>query len=387
MNDSVTPALLVLEDGKTFSGEAFGAKAQAIGEVVFNTSMSGYQEILSDPATAGQMVTFTAPQIGNYGVNALDMESDRLHAAAVIVRSRAIRPSNYRATSSLDEWMAEQSVPGIAGVDTRALTLHIRDNGPMAATIIYSTAPEDVSAAIAQLKANTGYDDSDLSPAVGVSQLSKATFKDSGDTFNPFSVAIEPAAPEAAKAAGGGAKRVAVLDLGVRYSTLKHLHGAGFEVWLLPYNTSADELLQGGWDGLFVSSGPGNPERLQGVVDTLKGLVNKLPMFGLGLGHQLLGLALGGQTYKLPFGHRGANQPVLNEREGRVEISAQSHGYALRFDELPEGVEITHRNLNDQTLEGLRFEKSRLVTLEHYSGDPAGTPPVFSEFRQIMEAR
>lgn len=389
MKERGEPALLVLESGAAFQGEAFGASGRALAEVVFNTSMTGYQEILTDPSYAGQIVTFTAPHIGNYGVNPFDMESAKVQAAGLVVRSRSPRASNFRATQGLDAWLKEQGVVGITGVDTRAVTRHIRDEGAMMGAIVHGAQRADVAAIVEEIGAAPRYEEQDMVARCSIREPMRARFEASQDPFCPWTVVLEPDAAEGTPATSGGRPRVAVLDFGVKFSILRQLHACGCDVWLLPHDTRAEQILKGRWDGLLVSNGPGDPARLDGAVESVRGVLGKLPIFGICLGHQIIGRALGGETFKLRFGHRGPNQPVLDAERGRVEITSQNHGFAVRFSSLPEGVHITHRNLNDQTVEGLRVPEARLFSLQHHpeaGPGPHDAAHAFQQFRTLLSS-
>jgi carbamoyl-phosphate synthase small subunit len=306
----VTEALLALEDGTAIRGVAFGAAGESVGEIVFNTGMSGYQEVLTDPSYAGQIVVMTAPHVGNYGVNGEDPESGRVHVAGFVVREAARRPSSWRSERSVNEYLGDAGVVGIEGIDTRALTLHIREAGAMRAAI--STEDLDPRSLSARARRAPEMLGADLAATVS--------------TVAPYNArdVVGPAAPRA-----GRALRVAAFDWGLKRNSLRLLAMSGCETVVYPAGTPADEVLGGGYDGAFLSNGPGDPAATAYAVDTVRALLGRIPVFGICLGHQVLGRAIGGSTYKLKFGHRGANQPVLDVETGRVEITSHNHGFAV----------------------------------------------------------
>jgi carbamoyl-phosphate synthase small subunit len=306
----VTEALLALEDGTAFRGAAFGAAGQSVGEIVFNTGMSGYQEVLTDPSYSGQIVVMTAPHVGNYGVNEDDPESGSVHVAGFVVREAARRPSSWRSEQSVTEYLADAGVVGIEGIDTRALTLHIREAGVMRAAV--STGDLDPRSLSATARRGPEMLGADLAGRVST-----------GAPYEARDV-VGPAAPRP-----GRALRVAAYDWGLKRNSLRLLARSGCETVVYPADTPADEVLGGGYDGAFLSNGPGDPAATAYAVDTVRALLGRLPVFGICLGHQVLGRAIGGSTYKLKFGHRGANQPVLDVETGRVEITSHNHGFAV----------------------------------------------------------
>jgi len=355
-------AVLVLADGTTFEGEAIGADAPdgvTTGEVVFNTALAGYQEVLTDPSYTGQIVTFTYPHIGNYGVNAEDDESDRPRCSGVIVRDLARRPSNWRATEDLDSWLARQGLSGITGIDTRRLTRHLRDAGALPAA--FGTAAEsDVRDAAGTALTTDGID-----------LVARVT------TARPYS-AGEPDAPY----------HVVAYDFGIKSTILRRLAAAGCRIDVVPASTPAAEVLARRPDGVFLSNGPGDPAAVAHAQDNVRALVGAVPVFGICLGHQILGLALGGTTTKLRFGHHGANHPVRHIETGRVEITSQNHNYAVVADSIPGGVDVTHVNLNDGVVEGLRVRDVAAFSVQHHP--EAGPGPhdaayLFREFTDLME--
>lgn len=328
---SIDEAAIVLADGTLFEGEAIGARPDdgvTSGEFVFNTVMSGYQEVISDPSYAGQVITFTYPHIGNYGVNAADDESIRPRCTGVVIRELARRHSNHRAEGDLDAYLRRFSVPGIAGVDTRRLTRHIRDHGALPGA--FGTADEATLRSVAATAVGT--DRTDLVRVVTADQ-----------------VTAHDAVGEEARRAG---RRVVAVDLGIKNTIVRHLTRIA-SVEVVPAGTTASEILDRSPDGVFLSNGPGDPAAVTGVPDTVRDLLGKVPVFGICMGHQMLGAALGGKTAKLPFGHHGGNHPVRDLDTGRIEITSQNHNYILDPDSL-ERIEVTHVNLNDGTLEGFR---------------------------------
>ena len=376
------PALLVLEDGTAFRGTAFGATGEAFGEAVFNTAMSGYQEVLTDPSYARQVVTMTAPHQGNYGTNREDAESDRVQVAAFAVREASRRSSSWRAERSLDEELGAAGVVGIEGIDTRRLTLRIRERGAMRCTV--STEDLDPGSLVGRVRRSPGMEGADLAAGVSTSEPYEA------------SSVVGPARRDL-----GPVFRVAAYDFGLKRSILSSLAAAGCETTVVPAQTPASEVLAGGYHGAFLSNGPGDPAATRYGIAAVRELLGRIPVFGICLGHQLLALALGGRTYKMPFGHRGVNQPVLEVATGRVEITSHNHGFAVDpsawGDEgrppivsTPLGkVELTHRNLNDGTLEGLRCLDVPAFSVQYHpeaAPGPHDARSLFGAFRLSMEA-
>jgi carbamoyl-phosphate synthase small subunit len=357
-------ALIALEDGTVFEGRAFAGRGEVDGELVFNTSMSGYQEILTDPSYRGQIVTLCYPLIGNYGINPEDMESYRAHASGLVVGECSRITSNWRSTMSLPEYLEKSGILGIERVDTRAITLHIRDKGAM--KCIMSTEDLDPARLVAKAKASPGLIGRDLATEVSVKehkiwepQLQKKTLR-----------------------------KVATIDCGTKYNQLRILQDLGCEVHVFPNNSTAAEIQAIKPDGLFLSNGPGDPEGVQQTVSTIRSLLQTgIPTFGICFGHQLTALALGGRTYKLKFGHRGGNQPVMNLAKGTVEITSQNHGFCVDKDSLPPDLaETTHINLNDQTSEGLRHKKLPIFTVQYHPEAAPGPHDSMYLFHDFMKS-
>ncbi|HEX7832157.1 MAG TPA: glutamine-hydrolyzing carbamoyl-phosphate synthase small subunit [Thermoanaerobaculia bacterium] len=361
----MTQARLVLEDGTVYEGEAFGATADAIGEVVFNTSLTGYQEIATDPSYRFQIVVMTYPHIGNYGVERLVEQSEEPQVAGFVVRDAVNEPSNAHSQMSLGDYFAKTRVSAISGVDTRALTRKIRNEGAMRGMITTDTH-RSVDAIVAELR---------QSPSMsGLDLVQRVT------ALRPYPF-DEPATDPR--------MRVAVYDFGVKRDILRQLGKQGCEVTVFPATTHADEILDRGFDGVLLSNGPGDPEPVTYAQENIRHLMGKVPIFGICLGHQLLGLALGGRTYKLKFGHRGGNHPVKDLRSGRVEITAQNHGFSVDPDSLKDtDVEFTHINLNDQTLEGFRHRRDPIVAVQYHpeaAPGPHDSFYLFNDFVQMMD--
>jgi carbamoyl-phosphate synthase small subunit len=358
-------ALLALEDGTTFHGQTFAGEGEVSGEVVFNTSMTGYQEILTDPSYKGQIVTMTYPLIGNYGINPEDVESSRVQVEGFIVREYEPMPSNWRSQESLADYLGRQEIIGIEGVDTRALTRHIRVAGAMKGII--STADLDPVSLVKKAKASVGLVGRDLAKEV-TCQEPYGWPKEQESRFE-----------------------VVALDCGLKFNIAKSLARRGCNVTVVPVHTTPEEIKAMNPDGILLSNGPGDPEPITYAVEMIKHLIPDYPIFGICLGHQLLGLAFGGKTFKLKFGHRGANHPVKHLPTGKVEITAQNHGFCVDIDSIKDpDVEITHINLNDQTLEGMRHRRLPVFSVQYH---PEGSPGphdasyLFDEFIGYMERR
>jgi len=366
-------AKLALEDGTVYTGYGFGASGEAFGEVVFNTSMSGYQEVLTDPSYRGQIVTMTYPLIGNYGVNAEDQESARPQVQGFIVRELTRVPSNFRSQNTLESYLAENNIPGLEGIDTRALVRRLRVRGAM--TGVLSTHDLDDAALVHKARTSPGIVGRDLVREVVPPQ----PFTWAQGFTSALCSAILPARP--------ARHHVVALDFGMKWNILRCLAQVGCRVTVVPGTATAEQILAYQPDGIFLSNGPGDPEPLDYAIGTIRDLLGKKPLFGICLGHQLLGLALGARTFKLKFGHRGANQPVLNRQTNKVEITTQNHGFAVNVDSLPADVEPTHVNLNDGTLEGMRHRRVPLFSVQYHpeaSAGPHDSTYLFEEFCNLM---
>lgn len=367
-------ALVALEDGTVFEGKSFTGSGEASGEIVFNTGMSGYQEVLTDPSYTGQIVTMTYPLIGNYGVNPEDNESKRIHPPAFLVKEYNAVPSNFRATASLGKFLQEYGILGVEGIDTRALTRHIRIGGAMKGMV--STEDLDPVSLVARAKASPGLMGRDLVREV---TCAKAYGWADGKPVegNNFSTA------------GPGAFRVVTLDFGLKYNQLRLLAERGCSLQVVPATTSAKDILAMNPDGVFLSNGPGDPAGVPGVVDTVRTLLGKKPIFGICLGHQILGLAYGGTTYKLKFGHRGINQPVKDLTTGKIEITSQNHGFCVDMDSIgADQVELTHINLNDNSVEGMRHRQYPCFSVQYHPENAPGphdTLYLFDRFIEMMK--
>lgn len=379
---NAVPALLALEDGRVFPCRSFTGHGEASGEIVFNTGMTGYQEILTDPSYVGQMVTMTYPLIGNYGVNPEDMESDAVQAEAIIVKEYQPTPSNHRATQTLAAFLGRHGKMGIEGLDTRALTLHIRKAGAMRAFV--STSDRDPQSCVRKALAVLSMQGRDLTRSA--STVKPYRWLEGHKIVTGFSLGRPNAGVWQFK---GKKPSLAVIDFGVKHNILRCLESSGFEIIVIPPATDADTIRAMAPDGIFLSNGPGDPEPAAYAIQTIRDLLGFRPMFGICLGHQLMALALGGKTYKLKFGHRGSNQPVKNLRTGQVEITSQNHGFTVDPSGLDaREVEITHINLNDGTLEGFRHCGLPLMAVQYHpeaSPGPHDAGYLFAEFRQMMD--
>jgi carbamoyl-phosphate synthase small subunit len=366
-------AKLALEDGTVYTGRAFGARGETAGEVVFNTSMTGYQEVLTDPSYKGQIVTMTYPLIGNYGVNCDDRESCRPQVQGFLVRELTRVPSNYRASGNLDDYLRDNHVIGLEGIDTRALVRRIRVRGAMKG--ILSTTDADDASLVHKARTSPGIVGRDLVREV----MPAGPFEWTEGFVSPL-VTYLPRRPVR--------HHIVALDYGMKRNILRCLVQVGCRVSVLPGDATAADVLALDPDGIFLSNGPGDPEPLTYAIDTIRGLAGKKPIFGICLGHQLLALALGGETFKLKFGHRGANQPVRNEVTSKVEITTQNHGFAVKTETLPAELEPTHINLNDRTLEGMRHRRWPIFSVQYHpeaSAGPHDSGYLFEQFRQMLD--
>ncbi len=362
MRKTRKPARLVLEDGRVFAGYSFGADGERTGEVVFNTSLTGYQEILTDPSYKGQIVTMTYPLIGNYGVNDEDVESRMPFVEGFVVKEASRVASNWRSKKTISQYLKENGIIGIEGVDTRALTRHIRTKGSMKAVI--STIDTDERSLVKKARSSPGLEGRDL-----VKEVTK------GEIYNWGS---------------GGKYKVVAIDCGIKYNILRRLSESGCAVTVVPYDTPAERILEERPDGLFLSNGPGDPAGVAHVPATVKTLLGKIPIFGICLGHQMLGLALGGKTFKLKFGHHGGNHPVKDLKTGKVAITSQNHNFCVDTKSLGKtDVEMTHLNLNDNTPEGMRSDSLKFFSVQYHPEDGPGPHDaryLFNEFLELMEA-
>ena len=357
-------AIIALEDGTVFEGESFGANGETYGELVFNTSMSGYQEILTDPSYKGQIVTMTYPLIGNYGVNAEDVESIGPMVSGCVVRERSRIPSNWRSDQSLEDYMAQHNIMGVERVDTRSITKHIRDHGCMNAVI--STVETSHAKLVKKAK---------KAPSLNFTDTVQFVTSEKPWNWNEK-----------------GRWRVAALDCGVKYNILRELAARGCRVTVFPAHTSAKEILAHKPDGILLSNGPGDPRGVPHIVETVRGLMGRTPMFGICFGHQILGMAMGGEIYKLKFGHRGANHPVKDVRTGKVAITVQNHGYCVDLDSLDnsDDVVVTHVNLNDNTVEGIYHKKLPIFSVQFHpeaSPGPHDSKYLFDDFVKLIEKK
>ena len=342
-------AILLLEDGTTFTGRSFGAAGETIGEVVFNTSMTGYQEIVTDPSYKGQLVTMTYPLIGNYGMHETDNESNQIWADGLIVREYTTYPNRKAGTKPLDEILKEAGVVAIDQIDTRALTRRLRDKGAMPG--ILSTTTFDETVLLERLK---------KAPRIGEQNIVSVVSCKKAYEYNTQGQHL-----------AGDAPHIVAYDFGVKRNILRMLDSRGCRVTVVPYDTSSEEILSYRPDGILLSNGPGDPEVMTDVVRNVQQLLGEKPIFGICLGHQILGLALGGKCYKLQFGHHGGNHPVMNLATQKIEITAQNHNYAIHPDSIGNDIEVTHRNLNDGTVEGIRHKKMSAFSLQYH---PEGSP-------------
>ena len=379
-------AILALADGKVFTGVAFGAEGEAVGEVVFNTSMTGYQEILTDPSYEGQLVAMTYPQIGNVGVNPEDVESRRPFMRGFIVKDYSAEPSNWRASQPLHEYMQAHGIVGIYGIDTRALVRHLRDHG--AQDGIISTGAASAEELVAKAKASPGL--------VGQDLVKNVTCREPYDWNEGLWRLVggykrrdgSSAAKRSRKGSFTAPKYfVVAYDYGIKYNILRNLAESGCQVRVVPASMPASEVLALNPDGIFLSNGPGDPDAVPYAKENVRQLIGKKPIFGICLGHQILGLALGGKTYKLKFGHHGGNQPVMDLTTLKVEITAQNHGFAVDAESLSGAAQLTHVNLNDNTVEGLAHRELPIFSVQYHpesSPGPHDASYLFKRFTDLM---
>ena len=357
-------AKLILENGTVFNGIAMGHIGETIGEICFNTGMTGYQEILTDPSYCGQIINMTYPHIGNYGINLEDVESEKIHASGFIVKECTDIPSNYRSTQPLNQYLEENLITGIQEIDTRMITRIIRDQGAMNAII--SSDNLDEKELIKKLK---------LFPSMEGLDLAKKVSTKSRYTWNKNIIKKY---------------KIAVLDFGIKYNILRLLDSLDCECEIFPANTKQSEILKYNPDGIFLSNGPGDPQAVDYAIQTVKSLIGKKPIFGICLGHQILSLALGAKTFKLKFGHRGTNHPVKNISNNAIEITSQNHGFAVIPESLPKNIEITHKSLNDNTVEGIRCKSLNLFSIQYHpesSPGPHDSRYLFKSFIKMMDEK
>ena len=379
-------AILALEDGRFFLGESFGATGSAVGEVCFNTSMTGYQEVLTDPSYRGQIVAMTAPQIGNYGVNDIDQESAQPHVRGFVIEELSAIASNWRSHGSLGDYLQRWKIPGIQGIDTRALTRHLRSRGAMQGCLTTEEiTPGQAAERARQAPPMTGSDfvrevppsapfewdpEDRLSRAWTIVKGDRVVATENGEVFEKLPPVRH---------------RIVAYDFGMKLNILRRLRQEGFKVQVVPAQTSAADVLAMKPDGVFLSNGPGDPAALSYVHENLRGLMGRTPIFGICLGHQMLAYAFGGKTFKLKFGHRGGNQPVKDLRTGKVSITSQNHGFAVDAGSLPPEVEVTHINLNDQTVEGMAHKSLPIFSVQYHPEAAPGPNDASYFFRQFAQ--
>jgi carbamoyl-phosphate synthase small subunit len=380
-------AILALADGRYYRGTGFGAEGEVVGEVVFNTSMTGYQEILTDPSYEGQLVAMTYPQIGNVGVNAEDVESRQPFVKGFIVKEYTPEPSNWRASEPLHEYMRRQGIVGIEGIDTRSLVRHLRDHGSQEAII--STLDGNASALVTKAKASPGLIGRDL--VRNVTCVEPYDWNEGmWDLDEGYKKRAAATAGTKSKGKKAGSFRAPVFsvvayDYGIKFNILRNLAEAGCRVKVVPAATAAEDVLALNPDGIFLSNGPGDPDAVPYARENVRKLIGKKPIFGICLGHQIMGLALGGKTYKLKFGHHGGNQPVMDLTTRKVEITAQNHGFAVDADSLKGAAEVTHLNLNDNTVEGLAHRELPIFSVQYHPESSPGPHDANYLFRRFID--
>ncbi len=384
-------AILALEDGTVYEGIAFGAATTQSGEICFNTSMTGYQEILTDPSYRGQIMTMTCPLIGNYGVNEVDCESDAVHVRGFVIEELCDVPSSWRSSQSLHDYLDQSGVPGIEGIDTRALTKKLRDVGTMRATLTTDgslSADEAVKAA------------QDAAPMAGSDFVKEVSTEenflwDPENTLSRRWTVVNPSVDTVFEETDGEQyetlppvqHKIVAYDFGLKRNILRSLRRAGFEVEVVNSRTPAAEVLAKNPDGIFLSNGPGDPASLDYIHAEVKQLIGQKPIFGICLGHQILAHAFGGETFKLKFGHRGGNHPVKDLRDGKISITSQNHGFAVKGDSLPEEIEVTHVNLNDETVEGMKHREHPIFSVQYHpeaAPGPSDASYFFEEFSELI---
>ena len=378
-------ALLALEDGRIFEGESFGAAGTRVGEICFNTSMTGYQEVLTDPSYRGQIVAMTYPLIGNYGTNASDQESRAPHVRGFVIEELSQMPSSWRSETSLEEYLRRWEIPGIQGVDTRALTRHLRERGAMKACLTSETLSEEESIA----RAISGQGVIGMDYVREVSTAEPYQWDPDDQASMPWSVASGNADEIVRQTLPAVRHRIVAYDYGIKENILRRLRQNGFGVTVVPAATTAKEVMALNPDGVFLSNGPGDPSALDYAHEAIRGLMGKVPIFGICLGHQILGFAVGGRTFKLKFGHRGGNQPVKDLLTGKVAITSQNHGFAVDADSLPPEMEVTHTNLNDGTVEGMRHRELPVFSVQYHpeaAPGPHDASYFFGQFGRLIES-
>lgn len=382
-------AILALEDGKVFEGEAFGSIKETSGEICFNTSMTGYQEVITDPSYRGQIVTMTYPHIGNYGTNALDPESDEIHIRAFVVGELAELPSNWRSEKSLSDYLKDNDIPGIQGIDTRALTKHLRTKGAMKAVLTTNT--DDSASAIKLAQESEGVVGMNFVDEVSTEKSYVWDDEKSREWTIPNPILEDSLTKEGINHYNplpDSSYKIVAYDFGIKKNMLRRLRQRGFTTTVVPASTTAEEILAENPDGVFLSNGPGDPASLSHIHEQVGKLLGKVPIFAICLGHQILAHSFGGSTFKLKFGHRGGNQPVKDLRTGKISITSQNHGFAVDPETLPDSVEVTHINLNDGTVEGMSHKEWPVFSVQYHpeaAPGPNDAAYFFDEFAKLIE--